>query len=184
MSDPQYPTAPAYDPGSMPPGPGLYGRASGPRAGFWRRFGAAFIDGLIVGIPTWIVIWLLFGLDIRTQNVDGTTTVSYGGVFAQSLLAGLVLLVYRTVLDGGPAGQTLGKKALGIRVVDAGTGKSIGYARGFGRAGGKLIFDLLINLCLIGVVDYLWMLWDREKQCLHDKMVNSYVVPVAAYPIE
>jgi hypothetical protein len=26
------------------------------------------------------------------------------------------------------------------------------------------------------------MIWDREKQCWHDKIVSSVVVPVAAYP--
>ena len=34
-----------------------------------------------------------------------------------------------------------------------------------------------------GLLDHLWMLWDRENQCLHDKAVQTLVVPVAAYPI-
>jgi len=29
----------------------------------------------------------------------------------------------------------------------------------------------------------LWMLWDREKQCWHDKTANSVVVPEPAYPV-
>jgi uncharacterized RDD family membrane protein YckC len=166
-------------------GTGLYGRASGPRAGFWKRFVASFVDGLIVGIPTWIVIALLFGVDFNTRRSGGTASFSLDGrAIGESVLSGVVLLVYFTILDGGPRGQSLGKRATGIRVVDAATGTSIGYGRGFARAGGKFVANILINLCLIGLLDYLWMLWDKEKQTLHDKLARSYVVPVAAYPVE
>jgi uncharacterized RDD family membrane protein YckC len=168
-----------------PPQPGLYGKASGPRAGFWKRFGAALVDGIIVGVPTWIVIALVFGIKLKTQHANGTQSVSFSGkFFGESVFAGLVTLVYYALLDGGPRGQTLGKRVAGIRVVDAASGTSIGYARGLGRAAGKFVFNLLMNLCLVGILDYLWMLWDRENQTLHDKMVGSYVVPVEAYPIQ
>ena len=28
------------------------------------------------------------------------------------------------------------------------------------------------------------MLWDREKQCWHDKFANDAVVPTSAYPVQ
>jgi uncharacterized RDD family membrane protein YckC len=174
-----------YQPGQDVPQPALYGRASGPRAGFWRRVGAAFLDGLVVGVPGWIVVWLAFGIHVTTHRNGGSASASVDGrVFLESLLVGLFILVYAAILDGGPRGQTLGKRALGIRVVDARTAASIGYPRGIGRAAGKFVANLLTNACLIGLLDYLWMLWDRENQTLHDKMVGSYVVPVEAYPIQ
>ena len=30
---------------------------------------------------------------------------------------------------------------------------------------------------------FFWMLWDKEKQCWHDKFASDVVVPVSAYPI-
>ena len=40
---------------------------------------------------------------------------------------------YFVYFEGGPTGQTLGKRALGIRVIDLNTGGSIGYARALVR---------------------------------------------------
>jgi len=30
---------------------------------------------------------------------------------------------------------------------------------------------------------FFWMLWDKEKQCWHDKLASDVVVPVSAYPL-
>ncbi|HEU0318685.1 MAG TPA: RDD family protein, partial [Solirubrobacteraceae bacterium] len=78
--------------------------------------------------------------------------------------------------EGGPTGQTLGKRALGIRVVSFDTGGPIGYPRAFLRYIGRII-DFLVLL-----IGFLWMLWDREKQCWHDKLASDVVVPVSSYP--
>jgi uncharacterized RDD family membrane protein YckC len=130
---------------------------SGPRAGFWRRFVAALIDGIIVGVGYGILV-AIFG-----------TAAAYG-------LAFLLSAVYFTYFEGSRDGQTLGKKALGIRVIDFGGGGSIGYGRAFIRWIGRIVSELPI---LLG---YFWMLWDKERQTWHDKFANDVVVPVSAYP--
>jgi uncharacterized RDD family membrane protein YckC len=130
---------------------------SGPRAGFWRRFAGALIDGIVVGVVVGILTAALKG-------------AGYG--------LGLLLSIgYYTYFEGGPTGQTLGKMALGIRVVDFQTGGPIGYGRGFIRWIGRILSAIVFYL------GYLWMLWDREKQCWHDKLANDVVVPVDAYPV-
>jgi uncharacterized RDD family membrane protein YckC len=136
---------------------GYTGKASGPRAGFWRRFGAALIDGIMIGL-----VYVLLSLALR-----GVGTI----------LGILVLFAYYVALEGGPRGQTLGKHALGIRVIDFDTGGPIGYGRAFVRVIGRWISAIVIYL------GYLWMLWDKEKQCWHDKLAGDVVVPVSAYPI-
>jgi len=136
---------------------GYSGRGTGPRAGFWRRFAAAFTDGVIL-----FVINLILVAAFKTA-----------GTFI-----GLVIqLSYFTVLEGGPRGQTVGKMALGIRVIDVQTGGPIGYGRGFVRWIGRILSAIVIFL------GYFWMLWDKERQCWHDKLAGDYVVPVSAYPI-
>jgi uncharacterized RDD family membrane protein YckC len=130
---------------------------SGPRAGFWRRFAAAFLDGILVGVVAFILRVLLGG----------------GG---GSGLGTLLSAAYFTYFEGGAKGQTFGKMALGIRVIDFGGGGSIGYGRAFIRWIGRFVSAIVL---LLG---YLWMLWDNERQTWHDKFANAVVVPVSAYP--
>jgi uncharacterized RDD family membrane protein YckC len=184
------PTGPFGPPGSYaaPTGFDYPGDEEG-YAGFWARFAAYLIDAIIVG---------LFGLPARIALETGSTKIEecsldgsgnidpsgdvYGlcevptgttwAIFAVLALIGFVAgIVYYAKLEGD-SGQTVGKRALGIRVVDARTGGSIGVGRGVGRYFGRMISGLV---CLLG---YLWMLWDPEKQTWHDKMTTSYVVKV------
>ncbi|MCW2993216.1 MAG: hypothetical protein JWQ18_711 [Conexibacter sp.] len=121
------------------------------RAGFWIRFGASFIDGLLLGVISIV-------LDLALKG-PGT---------ALSLIVGIA---YYTYFEGGEDGQTLGKRACGISVrsVDGG---SIGHTRAFLRYIGRIVSTIPIFL------GYFWMLWDPNKQTWHDKIANSIVVPV------
>jgi uncharacterized RDD family membrane protein YckC len=131
---------------------------SAPRAGFWRRFGGMLIDGIVVGIVPWILILM-----------SGDSAVQVLGLAL--LLLGTI--VYYTVLEGGPGGQTLGKKAVGIRVTDIATGGPIGY----GRALARTVFRPVSWLFGFFPLGYLWMLWDKQKQTWHDNVARSVVVP-------
>ena len=129
------------------------GAPTSARAGFWRRFVAAFVDGLVLSVVYFV--FLAF--------------VSENGASLLNFLAGIA---YYTYLEGS-SGQTLGKKALGIRVVDLGGDGSIGYGRAFIRYIGRIVSAIPLFL------GYFWMLWDKEKQTWHDKFANSVVVPDA-----
>jgi uncharacterized RDD family membrane protein YckC len=137
--------------------PANYGGASGPRAGFWRRFGGAIIDGVILG-----VIGLILQLALK------------GAGSALSILAGLA---YFTLFVGARRGQTPGMSAVGIRVISFDGSGSIGYGRAFIRWIGGYVSAIVI------FIGFLWMLWDKEKQCWHDKLAADVVVPVSAYPL-
>jgi uncharacterized RDD family membrane protein YckC len=138
--------------------PPATGSASGPRAGFWRRFVGALIDGIIVGI-------------VRVVLATG---LSAGTAYVISLIIGVL---YFTILIGAPRGQTLGQMAMGIRVIDFNTGGPIGY----GRALIRWVVGILSAIPIF--LGYFWMLWDKEKQCWHDKAANDVVVPVQYYPV-
>jgi uncharacterized RDD family membrane protein YckC len=132
------------------------GKGSGPRAGFWARFGAVIVDGILLGIINFILEAALKGVGVA--------------------LALVVSIAYFTYFEGGPTGQTFGKRALGIRVISLDDGGPIGYGRAFIRWIGRYVSAIVI---LIG---YFWMLWDKESQCWHDKFAGDVVVPVSAYP--
>jgi uncharacterized RDD family membrane protein YckC len=90
----------------------------------------------------------------------------------------LVGISYFTYFEGSPSGQTVGKRVLGIRVVDFNTGGPIDY----GRAAIRYVGSILSGIAIY--IGYLWMLWDNEKQTWHDKFANAVVVPVSAYPVQ
>jgi len=123
------------------------------RSGFWRRFAAALIDGLVLGVVSAILCAIL-----GTNGGEGL---------------GLVISLGYYTYFHGKTGQTPGDAVMSIRVVDFrdGTGAPIGYGRALGRALMSIVSAVVL---LIG---YLWMLWDDEKQTWHDKVVGSVVVP-------
>ena len=134
------------------------GGASGPRAGFWRRLVGLLIDAILLSIV---------GTIIRSIIGRGG---GYGVTF-------VVEILYFTILIGSARGQTVGQMAMGIRVIDFNTGGPIGYGRAFIR------FLVSILSTIVIFLGYFWMLWDKEKQCWHDKAANDVVVPVQYYPI-
>jgi len=157
----------------MPSGPARF-------AGFWSRFGAAFLDGLILS-P--------FGIISRIVLATGTKEITQCG-FARSPTTGLcsgpsggtrslaVLIVLLGIVAAilyygfteGRTGQTVGKRALGVKVLDSRTGLPIGVGRAIGRYFAKFLSAIPCGL------GYFWMLWDPNKQTWHDKIVGSYVV--------
>ena len=142
-------------PQTVPP---ASGSASGPRAGFWRRFVGLLIDWVLLGIVGEIL-----------RAIFGTRTGTW--------IYFAVSIVYFTVLIGSRRGQTVGQMAMGIRVIDFNTGGPIGYGRAFLRWLVAIVSTIAI------FIGYLWMLWDKEKQCWHDKAANDVVVPVQYYPV-
>ena len=129
---------------------------SGPRAGFLQRLAASFIDGVVLTVIYFALLFLL---------QQGLIVLIVANV--------LVDLAYYALLEGSARGQTLGKRALGIRVADATTGERIGFGRAAGRYFARYLSSLFFGL------GYLWMLQDREKQTWHDKLTGTVVTPIS-----
>ncbi len=129
-------------------------------ASFGRRFVAVFLDFLIVGIPTGILNYVL----TLVLQTDSTTQLAY----VLNIAAGFGYYV----LYQSKAGQTLGKKVLGVKVVNA-EGHTPSMITFFLREFiGKLVSGLILG------IGYLWPLWDKNKQALHDKIASTFVVRV------
>jgi uncharacterized RDD family membrane protein YckC len=131
-----------------------YGAVPVEAAGFWMRFAAYLIDGTVLNMPVFIVVLALPDVAILVRLIGFAASVAY-----------------YAVLEGGETGQTLGKKALSIRVVDQDTWQpGIGGGRGIGR-----FFSRWLSIIPLGL-GYLWMLWDKDKQTFHDKLARTRVV--------
>ncbi|MBW3602616.1 MAG: RDD family protein [Actinobacteria bacterium] len=151
----------AGEPWSAPPP----GRRSPPPpgaiAGFWIRLLGALIDGVLLSVAVW-VLTLPFGVDA----MSGRNTLQW-----------IVGGVYFTYLHATPAGQTVGNRVVGVRIVDAGAGGSIPYSRALIRYLMSIVSGIPLAL------GYLWMLWDQpRRQTWHDKVAGTMVVRASWSP--
>jgi uncharacterized RDD family membrane protein YckC len=102
-----------------------------------------------------------------------------GGYLLEGLLILLTLLigwlVWSIIVWG--RGQTPAKQLLGMRVLNRETLVSAGRGRMFAREiPCKWIIELFASITVVGFVVYFWLLWDKERQELWDKMVETIVV--------
>jgi len=159
-------------------------------AGFWIRFAAKFIDGIIVAVVVFVplIIFVVVLSASTSRSVQGGfgafppenpgwagTGAVLGQAFvgqALNLLAQLILVAVRTAYSTfflGKFGATPGKMVFKLTVVDASGGK-IGYGRAFGRSCAEILSQLI---CAIG---YIIAAFDDQKRALHDHMCNTRVI--------
>ena len=134
-----------------------------PKAGFWIRFVALLIDSLLVTLVQGICG---FFLGLAGRGMAGQEMVLVG----VSFLFGSAVSVAYYVFFTGYCGQTPGKMALRIKVIRS-DGSDISYGRAFLReAVGKFISALIL------FIGYLMAAFDSQKQGLHDRMADTYVI--------
>ncbi len=138
-------------------------------AGFLPRIGAALLDLSVLVVLLTIVVSITGRNPRESQNLVIVATVLFPLLYAAPLL----------VRGGQRNGQTLGKQALGIRVVreDARPmGASSALAREFVGKG------LLGLVPFFAIVDYLFPFADGRRQAIHDKIGTTFVVRADAVP--
>jgi uncharacterized RDD family membrane protein YckC len=138
-----------------------------PKAGFWIRAAAAFVDALISGALQGVILFLFAGLlSLLLNGYDGDSIVmiSLGWLLGSSV--GVVYYVYFTAFGG----QTPGKMALRIKVV-----RTDSSALTLGRAFYRETLCKFVSGIILGI-GYLMVAFDEKKQGLHDRMADTYVV--------
>lgn len=130
-------------------------------AGFWIRWVARFVDGLIVGIPVFIVQLVVAG-SIVGQIKQGGSIVP--------ILASIVVGWLYFILMTHYKGATLGKMLVGIKVVSEDMTK---------LSFGKVILRETVGKIVSAIILYIGFIiaaFTAKKQALHDMMVKSVVV--------
>jgi uncharacterized RDD family membrane protein YckC len=160
--------APGYG-APQPPSP--YQQPGVPFASWGQRAIAYLWDFIVFPWPGWVTLivgYLILG--IGAGNDSGALTTV--GVLV--VLVGFGLSIWRVVvnymLDQGRTGYTYGKRKGGIRTVRIADGQPSGV----GSCVGRYFLHALINQACY--IDYLWPLWDPEKQTLTDKILTTYVI--------
>jgi uncharacterized RDD family membrane protein YckC len=153
-------------------------------AGFWLRFVAYVIDGLIMAAVVGVVIAIAVGLlgigFFRNQFqgmdevADRTNPVFPAMIFV--MIAALVVFtlvvswLYHAGMESSEHQASLGKMALGLIVTDM-EGRRISFGRASGRFFAKLITGLVpfyIGFIMAGFTE--------KKQALHDMIASCLVL--------
>ena len=138
-----------------------------PKAGFWIRAAAAFVDSLISGALQGIILFLfagLLGLLLHGYDSDSMVMVCLAWLLGSAV--GAVYYVYFTAFGG----QTPGKMALRIKVV-----RTDSTSLTLGRAFYREVIGKFVSGIILGI-GYLMIAFDTKKQGLHDRMADTYVV--------
>lgn len=161
---------PAPAPGIVTPPLSYYGQP--PYAGFWLRFVAMIIDGILLSACGCIMGGCIGGAFGAAGGMRGGSSGSGLNIAAQVViqLGGIIIgWLYFALMESGPWQATLGKKALGLVVTDL-AGNRITFGRATGRHFAKWISSIIL---LIG---YMMAGWTEKKQALHDKIADTLVV--------
>jgi uncharacterized RDD family membrane protein YckC len=148
--------------------PPVAGPASGVSfGGFWIRFAAYVIDGLILG-----VIEILLGL--AGLMVMGSSVESAQGWLN---LVGLIVSAGYFTWFWVRGGSTPGMRLLGLQVVRDADGGPLSWTRGLLRYVGLVISFLVL---FIGVI---WVAFDQRKRGWHDLIAGTVVIRKPDVPL-
>lgn len=196
-TSPQYGTPQPY---GSPYGPAYPSYATGLPVGpepdlaeWWRRLLGRLIDALVLAVVlTPIAIPLLSspfhrfeqvssqypnlnspGAQSALASADGKL---FGALWVVMAISAALSFLYDSV-QHARWGQTLGKRAMSTRVVSAYDRSPITGGAAARRAA---VYALIPVIPVIGFffapINELWLLWDRRRQCLHDKAAHTIVI--------
>ena len=130
-------------------------------AGFWIRFVAKFVDGIVLGIVNMII-----GFLVISTSVDPQTAIT--GTIASMFLQICTAAGYSSFFLGRFS-ATPGKMVFGLKVITSDNGQ-VSYMKGFGRYFAEVVSAMI--LC----IGYIMAAWDPEKRALHDRICDTRVV--------
>jgi uncharacterized RDD family membrane protein YckC len=152
---------------SLVPGPHGYG-------GFWWRFLAKIIDGVILGIVGQVVQFVGMALMLgRTPfdpvKPDPAAMAGYFAVIFLVMAINILIGLGYTWFFVAKYQATPGKMAAGLKIV-----RSDGTPLSNGRIIGRHFAEWIS--CIMLYIGYLMAAWDPEKQALHDRICDTRVI--------
>lgn len=154
-----------------------------PYAGFWKRLVAFIIDSIVLCIPLFIISGIVMYKSMSTmlpaamasqgQQLPPEAISSllgmYAGMFGIQIFSLVLYWLYNALMESSAKQATLGKMAMGIKVVDE-FGQRISFWRATGRTFGKWLSSLILY------IGFLMAGATRRKQALHDILCSTLVV--------
>ena len=147
-----------------------------PLASFRRRAIAVTIDLLLVTSSSVLVCWfaLGFGAEFQTYLENPRNPVARAKFLEHRddvrNVATIVYFGYAVFMLLSPWQATIGKRLLGLRVIDQKTRGRVSVLQAFNRA-----FVFLIS-SFLGTLGCLAMLWSKTHQTWHDDAAKTFVI--------
>jgi uncharacterized RDD family membrane protein YckC len=156
------------------------GQAIGQRryAGFWIRFVARLIDGVLLFIVSLIIsipLTLVMGgaaIGIGGSRDPAAALAALPAILALAGLRALIQIAIGVTYEAyfvSTRGGTLGKLALGLKII-----KADGSPVPLGLAAGRYFAQILSSIILF--IGYIMIAFDSEKRGLHDMICDTRVV--------
>lgn len=145
-------------------------------AGFWKRVAAYMIDYFVLAVPGGIIgaiIGVVLGASMGAVG-SGETSIEIVAQLASALINMVIGVAYYTWFHSSQGGATLGKMAVGIKVVRS-NGDRLTRGRAFGR-----YWAMLLSSFTLGI-GFLMAAFTERKQGLHDMICDTLVVDRWAY---
>ncbi len=140
-------------------------------AGRWQRLGASLLDGIIMMLVTLPVMYFTGGFDVFKTGVQ--PSLIYNLLMAVLGLVAFILLNGKLLVDNG---QTIGKKVLGIKIVDINGNKATVNDHLLKRYAVYFIpGQIPFAGGLISLINILFI-FGKTKRCIHDHVASTIVV--------
>lgn len=128
-----------------------------------KRLGAHFLDLIVPLVALFLIFVVAGGVVAATGTEEGASL----GLFFGILLFGAYIIWALLLFTRG---MTPGKKLLGMRVIREDGRNARFFTMLIREWVGKLISGLIFGL------GFLWILFDRDNQGWHDKLMSTYVI--------
>jgi uncharacterized RDD family membrane protein YckC len=123
------------------------------------RFFASIIESLILGIIFGIPLYFILGKEAFLDPFNFSSFVT------QAAISTILGSIFYPMWSGG-----IGHKIMNLKVISAEDGKDINIAKmGAIRESIKFVMGYLL-------IPVMWLLWDKDRQNLYDKITKTYVV--------
>lgn len=160
------PPPPTWNQGPVNAGAARYG-------GFWIRFVAAMVDGIILSIPLGIV-WVVLIMPLMPADGGGQQDVDpalFGALGIFVLASFVVAWLYEALLNSSSGRATWGKRMLGLQVL-----REDGAQLSFGRATGRFFAKTVVTNIVPLYIGYIMAGFTNRKRALHDMIANTVVI--------
>ncbi len=141
-------------------------------AGFWRRFAAAMLDGIVMYFFSMVILGIagISTMDIsKLDDPDEFASFVSNVRIIYGISIGLNWL-YCALMESSTYQATLGKMAMGIKVATVNSLDRPNFGQATGRFFGKFLSSIILG------IGYLMMLWSKQSQTLHDSLSGCVVV--------
>ncbi len=134
-------------------------------AGFWKRFFAHILDGIIFVLISWLLTFILLAIGMPfSVSADFSLESAM-----PSIIMILAWWMYYALQEGSSKQATFGKRALGIKVTDM-NGQPLSFAHAAGRQLAGAVSYMTFT------IGYLLAAFTGRKQALHDMIAGCVVV--------